>query len=49
MGVYRQISGNYKTKSAAFFRLLTQTITAPKKEIGLSERQTHKQRKDDNE
>ena len=31
-----------QSKSTALFRLLTQTVDAPKKEIGLSESQTHK-------
>ena len=31
------LSGNHKTKYAVIFRLLTQTIEAPKKELGLSE------------
>ena len=36
------LSGNHKTKSAALFRLLIQTIEAPKKEIGLRMTNTQK-------
>jgi len=36
---------NHKTKSASLLRLLTQTIEAPKKRNRLSERQTHKKKK----
>ena len=39
------LTWNQKNESTALFRLLTQTIEAPKKEIGLSEGKTHTEQK----
>ena len=51
--MYRQfLSGNHKTKSAAFFTIFTQTIEAHKKRNGnvkMTNRQKEKAEKDDSE
>ena len=39
------LTGNQKTKSAVFFRLLTQTIEAPKKRNKIVKSDIHKKKK----